>query len=146
MRRGVDLLELISDRYPYEFDRLFQYLIEEKHIFSPINNVESLGMDDSDILHWSSLKGSWNLSLQALGVGRTLSKGDYLPHRALSANRFLNDGYRSLVSVEICNDKCSTFGACGYHGGVNCVAGPDVDGSVICNDGWSGSFVEYQCQ
>jgi len=34
-------------------------------------------------------------------------------------------------------------GACSYHGGVNCSLGPDFDDSVICNDGWSDSSVNY---
>lgn len=34
-------------------------------------------------------------------------------------------------------------GACSSHDGVNCAAGPDTDGSVICNDGWKGSSVQY---
>lgn len=37
----------------------------------------------------------------------------------------------------------ATIGACSGHDGVNCAAGPDVDGSVICNDGWKGSEVLY---
>lgn len=37
----------------------------------------------------------------------------------------------------------ATSGACSGHGGVNCAAGPDSDGSVICNDGWTGSSVSY---
>ncbi len=34
-------------------------------------------------------------------------------------------------------------GACSSHGGVNCLAGHDSDGSVICNDGWTESSVQY---
>jgi len=34
-------------------------------------------------------------------------------------------------------------GACSGHGGVSCSAGNDSDGSVICNDGWTGSSVDY---
>lgn len=34
-------------------------------------------------------------------------------------------------------------GACSNHGGVDCTAGPDSDGSVICNDGWLNSSVSY---
>lgn len=37
----------------------------------------------------------------------------------------------------------ATEGACSWHGGVNCGAGPDWDGSVICNDGWKDSSVKY---
>ncbi len=37
----------------------------------------------------------------------------------------------------------ATSGACSWHGGVNCSAGADWDGSVICNDGWRDSSVSY---
>ncbi|MBI5071414.1 hypothetical protein HZB93_00765 [Candidatus Falkowbacteria bacterium] len=37
----------------------------------------------------------------------------------------------------------ATSGACSYHGGVDCSAGPLVGGGVICNDGWSDSSVNY---
>jgi hypothetical protein len=44
----------------------------------------------------------------------------------------------------------SGSGACSGHGGVNCLAGPDSDGSAICNDDWRGSSVSYysliECQ
>jgi hypothetical protein len=37
----------------------------------------------------------------------------------------------------------ATSGACSSHGGVNCSAGADTDGSVICYDGWKNSSVAY---
>jgi hypothetical protein len=37
----------------------------------------------------------------------------------------------------------ATSGACSGHGGVSCSAGSDNDGSVICNDGWRNSSVQY---
>lgn len=37
----------------------------------------------------------------------------------------------------------ATGGACSGHGGVDCSAGPDDDGSVICSDGWNYSSVNY---
>ena len=40
-------------------------------------------------------------------------------------------------------------GACSYHNGVNCSAGPNSQGNAVCNDGWA-SFVPYsqtdECQ
>lgn len=38
----------------------------------------------------------------------------------------------------------ATSGACSSHGGVSCASGPDSDGSVICNDGWTDSSVFYE--
>lgn len=46
---------------------------------------------------------------------------------------------------QICPSGCASSGACSSHDGVDCSAGPDSDGSVICNDGWRGSAVEYSC-
>jgi len=37
----------------------------------------------------------------------------------------------------------ATSGTCSWHGGVNCAAGPDFDGSEICNDGWIDSSTLY---
>lgn len=37
----------------------------------------------------------------------------------------------------------ATSGACSWHWGVNCDAGADWDGSVVCNDGWRDSGVSY---
>ena len=34
-------------------------------------------------------------------------------------------------------------GTCSSHGGVSCSAGPDYDGSPVCNDGWRDSSEEY---
>jgi hypothetical protein len=35
-------------------------------------------------------------------------------------------------------------GACSYHGGVDCEAGADWDGSAVCQDGWRNSSVLYK--
>lgn len=34
-------------------------------------------------------------------------------------------------------------GCCSHHGGVNCAAGPQSNGKVICNDGWKQSSCYY---
>lgn len=34
-------------------------------------------------------------------------------------------------------------GCCSGHNGVNCAAGPQGNGNVICNDGWTGSSCLY---
>jgi hypothetical protein len=135
---------LVSNEYPYKFDILFKYLMDNI-IFTPLNNVESLGIDDDDMIKWNSLKGSWNLSLQILGAGRTLSKGNYLPYQVLSENSFLYTGYTALQKQIIYESNCSSFGACIYHSGVYCAAGPNSEGYVIRNDGFASSSVVYQC-
>lgn len=37
----------------------------------------------------------------------------------------------------------ATSGCCSSHGGVNCAAGAQGNGHVICNDGWTGSSCLY---
>ena len=44
-----------------------------------------------------------------------------------------------------CFITCSAAGACANHGGVNCMAGADVDGSVICRDSYRDSPEMYDC-
>lgn len=48
------------------------------------------------------------------------------------------------------NTALAISGACSYHSGVNCSAGANFDGKVICNDGWSNSSVYFsdasECQ
>lgn len=57
------------------------------------------------------------------------------------------DGNSTGDSAVICEENCtSVTRACMGHGGVNCAAGPDTDGSVICVDGWRNSNVDYVCQ
>lgn len=88
---------MVAKENPQSFNTLFSYLLRNK-IFTPLNNVESFGVDTSKKLHWNSLKGSWNLSLQTLGVGRALSGNKYLPYQALNNNTYLKNGF----------DKCWT--------------------------------------
>jgi hypothetical protein len=88
---------MIGAEYPGYFEDVFRYLLETKTIFTPLNNVESFGIDNADNLRWNSLKGAWNLSLQVLGAGRTLSGGNYLPYQALNENSFLSQGFTLIM-------------------------------------------------
>lgn len=85
---------MVGTENPNSFQQLFNYLISTKMIFTPLNNVESFGLDNTGILHWNCLKGSWNLSLQCLGAARALSGSEYLPYRALENNAFLKQGFQ----------------------------------------------------
>jgi len=49
----------------------------------------------------------------------------------------------SLFLTPLTSLATNGSGACSWHGGVDCSAGTDRDGSVICNDGWRGSSVKY---
>lgn len=46
----------------------------------------------------------------------------------------------SLSSISV---NAASTGACSGHDGVDCLVGPDSDGSVICTDGWTDSSVAY---
>ena len=58
-----------------------------------------------------------------------------------STTGFLLGLFLGLVSVP--EGALATSGACSSHDGVSCASGPDLDGSVICNDGWMESTVNY---
>lgn len=95
---------MVGTEHRTAFEQLFYYLISTLKIFTPLNNVESFGFDNTGALHWNCLKGSWNLSLQCLGAARALSGSYYLPYRVLENNAFLKRGfqlvfnqYRSIV-------------------------------------------------
>lgn len=49
----------------------------------------------------------------------------------------------TLSALFFAPDTFAIEGACSDHNGVNCNAGMDWDGSVICNDGWKDSTVLY---
>lgn len=55
-----------------------------------------------------------------------------------------------FILLSVSTTAHATSGACSYHNGVNCGVGADLDGSVICNDGWEESTVSYadanECQ
>jgi hypothetical protein len=92
---------MVWPEHPDESANVFRYLMETHNLFTPLNNVESLGIDIDGNPHWNSLKGSWNLSLQALGISRDLSNGNPLAYRALSQNDFLYQGFGLLVDQTI---------------------------------------------
>ena len=41
------------------------------------------------------------------------------------------------------SNSLATSGACSYHNGVNCGAGSNLNGNVVCNDGWVNSAVLF---
>jgi hypothetical protein len=89
---------------PQEAVEMWDWLINEGY-FNPFTNVESLlfpagsSCDPAEMV-WNQLKGSWNLSLQALGWGRYLAERDgQVPilWQATTANPLLNNGYLLLA-------------------------------------------------
>jgi hypothetical protein len=95
---------IIAHRRPQEALQLWNWLINQGP-FSPLNNIESIlfesstGCDPTE-MKWNHLKGSWNLSLQALGWGHYLAEQRGLVPvlwRATFLNNFLRGGYDVLV-------------------------------------------------
>ena len=95
---------LVSSLRPEEAQSMWDWLMDHG-LFSPLTNPESLmftaGSDcDPDKPVWNHLKGSWNLSLQALGWGRYLAEGDgRVPvlWQATTASPLLRRGYEVLA-------------------------------------------------
>jgi hypothetical protein len=98
---------MIASIRPQAVIAMWDGLIQRGY-FSPLNNVESLmfsgvnDCNDSSVM-WSSLKGSWNLSLQTLGWGRYLAERDgKIPvlWQAETVNPLLKKGYQLLAPNE----------------------------------------------
>ena len=76
---------MVGAEHPGTLDRLVRGLVETEGIFTPMNNVESVQIDDDGELHWNHLKGSWNLGMQTLGAARAVracSEEPYPPYGA----------------------------------------------------------------
>ncbi len=67
----------------------------------------------------------------------------------MGSKSFLSIAVGTLLLIPV-SFAFATSGACSDHLGVNCAAGPQANGNVICNDGWLGSSVSYdsmeECQ
>jgi hypothetical protein len=79
-----------------EFECLFDYLVNDLRIFTPLNNVESLNVTPEGEVRWNSLKGTWNLSLQALGAARSLMGSNYGAWQFIRQNTFLSAGHQAM--------------------------------------------------
>jgi hypothetical protein len=96
---------------PSESLVVWQWL-EQKGLFTPLNNVESLMFVDEprcQEIVWNALKGSWNLSLQTLGWGRYLAMNNNPLYQAVWANETLRNGWEKLVcsTVPCAPELCS---------------------------------------
>jgi len=93
---------------PDEAIGMWKWLIDQG-LFSPLTNVESLAFLDNsscDVsnFEWNQLKGSWNLSLQALGWGRYLAEQNGegpVMWQATVENTFLHNGYAILAPEKL---------------------------------------------
>lgn len=80
--------------------------LEQQHLFTPWNNVESLMFVDEPICQkivWNSLKGSWNQGLQTLGWGNYLLRDRNPLYKAMWDNHFLRQAYTGAVCPPECN-------------------------------------------
>lgn len=89
---------MIAAEHSSAFVQLFSTLLSDNQLFSPLNNVESFGMDEQGVIAWNPLKGAWNLGLQTLGIGRAVSAKGYLPYRLLRHNDFLYSGFLKVFT------------------------------------------------
>jgi len=88
---------MISSLRPTQAIALWEW-IDTAGLFTPLNNVESFGCKDEskstcEQVVWNGLKGSWNLSLQALGWGRLLTGDDNPLYQGMWSNHILGKGY-----------------------------------------------------
>lgn len=98
---------MIASLRPDKSVGMWDWLIDGGY-FSPLTNVESLMFQtdsncDTAKPVWNQLKGSWNLSLQALGWGRYLAERDgQVPvlWKAVTENPLLSNGYQLLAPNE----------------------------------------------
>lgn len=92
---------MIASIRPSQASAFWQWL-EQRGLFTPLNNVESFMFIDEPICEqvvWNDRKDSWNLSLQALGWGRLLA-GDNNPlYQAVWANDLLRRGYETMIGT-----------------------------------------------
>ncbi len=62
---------MIGAEYPAAYEAVFATLVLEG-LFTPLNNVEAVGVDPDGILQTNSTKVAWNLGMQTLGAARAL--------------------------------------------------------------------------
>jgi hypothetical protein len=89
---------LVSSLHPDDARALWSWM-EEHSLFTPLNNVESMMLVDEPICEdvvWNGMKGSWNLSLQTLGLGNFLARGDLPLYEAMWKNDLLRRGYQEM--------------------------------------------------
>ncbi|KOR29760.1 hypothetical protein TI04_07830 [Achromatium sp. WMS2] len=101
------LSAMIASDAPIEAVRTWDWLINNG-LITPLNNVESLMFPDdtkcSEVVY-NHLKGSWNLTLQTLGLGLHLAKRNHLVpilYKASQENEFLQNGYKILALCKMC--------------------------------------------
>ena len=99
---------MVAAEHQAEFECLFDWLINVQHLFSPLNNVESFNVSPEGQVRWNSLKGSWNLTLQALGAARAGMGQNYGAWQALEQNAFLSSGHEAMFPCN-CGVTCHAY-------------------------------------
>jgi hypothetical protein len=90
---------MIASLRPIRAATFWEWL-ETRGFFTPLNNTESLVFIDEPTCEratWNALKGSWNLSLQALGWGRLLTGDDNPLFQSIWTNDMLREGYMIMM-------------------------------------------------
>ncbi len=95
---------MVASLQPQAVRTMWTFL-RQSGLVSPLNSVESLFLNSKRgtvPLVWNSLKGSLNLSLTALGVGkRLLGDPNYTAYQAAEDNAFVGAGRAKLANVVI---------------------------------------------
>ncbi len=92
---------------------------------------------------------SWKRAVGISGLKNKISKSTGVPLTSQGRQRKVGSAVGCAVFLPIlfcivCSIPIAVAaGACSGHEGVNCAAGADSDGSVICTDGWKGSSVQF---
>ncbi|RMD84100.1 MAG: DUF4124 domain-containing protein [Candidatus Dadabacteria bacterium] len=93
--------------------------------------------DEHGVVHYSTKKGSSNAKVAKLPK---INRGEYKL-----------EGYRETASPDTGGRNVDTAAkggtedtSCDSHGGIDCAAGKDSDGSVICSDGYKGATARYK--
>lgn len=92
---------LASRHEPDAAAAVWDWLLAQ-HLFTPLNNAESLMLGGSGCsqITWNSLRGSWNLGLQALGWAGGLWGGENPLHAAATRNGLLQRGYAYMTTAQ----------------------------------------------
>ena len=89
---------MIAELQPQASGAMFDFLIDRGWL-TPLNSVESIYLEQNDGLaaHYNSLKGAWNLSLTALGLGKQLLGVDnFVPYQAAVSHAGVQSALTSL--------------------------------------------------
>jgi hypothetical protein len=90
---------MTAAEHPLETEPLWWTLMGSD-LLTPLNAVESAGIDWEGALRFNHHHRSWSLALQTLGLGRALSGSEYYPYRFLNQSAWLADAHDVILPNE----------------------------------------------